>query len=754
MLFKSKINKIIKKQTQKAGDYATQIQIGSISLYPSANEKSNFGDNRFCTNLSYRDEKKFTGREQILEKIKDKFMVHESVTQVIDGLGGVGKTEIAKYYAHINSNKYSCIWWINAETEGTTLLAYEEFDLEKNLILPYNKKNINADEIRNIVKNWLHIHDNWLFIYDNVDEDSELHNFLPNQVTGKVQHILITTRNTQLASYRGISAIPVSIDVFTPNESTEFLQKHTMLTIDKYTDELAFELGYLPLALEHAGSFISNNKTYSYKDYLEEYKKDKIKLLRNSVLNPSLKNKADPVYLTWNISIKKIGKKTSSARQLFILCAFFAADDILDKWFKDAANKLPIPLRNCVKNKLEFDKAKAKLSKYSLVKIEKNDDEIIKLSMHRVLQAVVTDSLAGKYKKWRHYCAKILGEQINDKTVDNFLNKKNMTQHVEVVVKNFKKINKNIIGLYYFLGVIYDEFSKYSEALNCFHIILNYKQNMIIKDKEGIAEIYNKIGITYEHQSDYSDALKYQDKSLEIYEKVGDKFNLIKAKIFLDKGLCFCQLGKYEDAMALFEKVLQFQETQGIKNNMEIAITCSRIGFVWYYKKEFTNSLKWFLKALILLGSDNLYAAKVYHNIALVYQELKRYGKALNWLKKSLKIRKNTFGDLHRDVAAIYQSIAEIHEKMGKNKEAMDLCEKALHIKSILLADGHDSFAFTYSTIGTIHENLGENQKAFDFFKRAREIWLEKRGKEHQYFKVVQDNINRINKKMSFGNSQ
>ena len=35
--------------------------------------------------------------------------------QVISGMGGVGKTEIATEYIHLHRDKYEIIWWIRAE---------------------------------------------------------------------------------------------------------------------------------------------------------------------------------------------------------------------------------------------------------------------------------------------------------------------------------------------------------------------------------------------------------------------------------------------------------------------------------------------------------------------------------------------------------------------------------------------------------------------------------------------------------------
>ena len=58
----------------------------------------------------------FTGRKKELETLGRNLGSEESPhVQVISGMGGVGKTELATEYIHGNIDKYDVVWWIRAE---------------------------------------------------------------------------------------------------------------------------------------------------------------------------------------------------------------------------------------------------------------------------------------------------------------------------------------------------------------------------------------------------------------------------------------------------------------------------------------------------------------------------------------------------------------------------------------------------------------------------------------------------------------
>jgi hypothetical protein len=135
-------------------------------------------------------------------------------TVVLHGLGGIGKTQLALAYARGHKEKYTAIFWLNANDEDSLKVSFRgiarqvlkkhpsaamlaSIDLEEDL-----------DEVVNSVKSWLDLPQNthWLMVFDNYDNPKtsgnpdrsavDVRHFLPRSDHGS---IIITTRSAQVS---------------------------------------------------------------------------------------------------------------------------------------------------------------------------------------------------------------------------------------------------------------------------------------------------------------------------------------------------------------------------------------------------------------------------------------------------------------------------------------------------------------------------------------------------------------------------
>ena len=61
----------------------------------------------------------FTGRDGLLAAIRDELLAGDkAMVQALEGMGGVGKTQLAIEYAHRFAATYDLAWWVNAEQAG------------------------------------------------------------------------------------------------------------------------------------------------------------------------------------------------------------------------------------------------------------------------------------------------------------------------------------------------------------------------------------------------------------------------------------------------------------------------------------------------------------------------------------------------------------------------------------------------------------------------------------------------------------
>ena len=61
----------------------------------------------------------FTGRDGMLAAVRERLLAGDrAVVQALQGMGGVGKTQLAIEYAHRFAESYDVAWWVNAEQAG------------------------------------------------------------------------------------------------------------------------------------------------------------------------------------------------------------------------------------------------------------------------------------------------------------------------------------------------------------------------------------------------------------------------------------------------------------------------------------------------------------------------------------------------------------------------------------------------------------------------------------------------------------
>lgn len=258
----------------------------------------------------------FTGRDEAMEKLRRQ-VTGGSTTVILPvalhGLGGVGKTQLAREYAHRFSADYDLVWWINAES--TEFIDEALAELARRLRLPGTGESSTEDSAA--VREALRRGEvgRWLLIYDNATDPSQLKPFLPSGTSG---HVLITSRNQAWAQ----QAVPLEVDVFTEPESIEHLTRTVPGLEEADAAQIADLVGHLPLAVESAGAWLSSTG-HPVAQYIER--------LRNQITEVLATPSPDypvSVAATWNIAMEDMERRRPAAGWLLELCAFMNPDGI------------------------------------------------------------------------------------------------------------------------------------------------------------------------------------------------------------------------------------------------------------------------------------------------------------------------------------------------------------------------------------------------------------------------------------------
>ena len=252
---------------------ATQKQVPSSKpKFPETkdNQENTIIGTRFpgampINNLKFNNEKLIIGGDEKVKAIRQAFEKNNTVssTLTLSGLGGTGKTVVARKYVYQYGYLYDLIWWIDAQSKDSISHAYEEFVIQNNLTNNTDYKQ-NSNRIVDIVKEWMLETNNWLFIFDGVVDFETIQSFIPEKHKGNV---LITSRDS-LWKNSDISAI--TMDIFSTETATKFLKQRGVRGKEEDLIKLSTTLGNIPLNMEVAAKYIvENNLTVI--DFLTQY---------------------------------------------------------------------------------------------------------------------------------------------------------------------------------------------------------------------------------------------------------------------------------------------------------------------------------------------------------------------------------------------------------------------------------------------------------------------------------------------------
>ncbi|MFC7533585.1 tetratricopeptide repeat protein [Actinoplanes sp. GCM10030250] len=197
-----------------------------------------------------------------------------SRVRVLSGGGGVGKSQVAAWFAHEAADGGAAgpaadggaagpaadlVIWAGARSQEEIVSAYAQ--AAHRVQAPgFTGTDVFADA--RCLLEWLSVTERrWLIVLDDITDPAHLTRWWPPHRTA-TGWTLATTRLRD-ATLAGSGRVTVDIDVYRPAESCAYLTERLGIAgksrlLDGTTAQLAATLGHLPLALSHAAAYLIN----------------------------------------------------------------------------------------------------------------------------------------------------------------------------------------------------------------------------------------------------------------------------------------------------------------------------------------------------------------------------------------------------------------------------------------------------------------------------------------------------------------
>jgi tetratricopeptide (TPR) repeat protein len=621
------------------------------------------------------------GRAEALENLHQMVQHNNQVViAAIEGMGGVGKTELATQYAllHLLLLTYpGGICWLRARDEdvGIQIVRFAQAKL-----------GLNPPEDWDLPSQvdfcWSRWHEgNVLVVLDDVNDYPKVEPYLPPQPSRF--KVLITTR-LQLDLPQSLT-----LDVLDESAALELLRE--WIGEEKINHELADakelcqRLGYLPLALNLVGRYVKKRKI-SPAEMLRRLEK---KGLKHESLE---RDKNDPA---WTLNVRRgvaaafelsWEELNEEAQQLGCLLSLFALAPI------------PWDLVESVETGQDaegLEDARVKLESLHLVQGEET------YRLHQLIREFFQEKLeqldqADNLKKAFAAAMAAKAKQISEKPTRELIDVLSPTiPHLEEVANSLIAYlsDEDLQEHLSYLGWFYQEQGFYTQAEPWLKQCLAITQRRCGSEHIAVAFSLNNLAELYRTQGCYREAESLCVKALELRQRLLGNEHRDVAQSFNNLALIYEAQGRYREAEPMFLQALELWKHLLGKESTDVAACLNNLAWLYVSQERYSDAEPMYLQALELdkhlLGEEHPYVATDLHNLADLYRSQGSYNEAQLLYLQSLELKKHLLGEEHPEVALSLTGLADVYFAQGHNREAQPNYMQALVICEHRLGKDH-----------------------------------------------------------------
>jgi hypothetical protein len=669
----------------------------------------------------------FTGRDGLLAAVRDRLLAGEAaVVQALQGMGGVGKTQLAIEYAHRFGDSYDVAWWVDAEQAGLIGNQFAALGAALGCVQP----GAGAGEVRAAVLADLHQRGRWLLVFDNAEGPAAIMPWLP----GGAGHVLITSRARAWAEI----AAPVEVDVLARAESAALLQHRVPGISAADADRLADRLGDLPLAVAQAAGFMAETGTSAGR-YLELLRTQAGQLLDQV---PPGSPYPRSLAAATRLAASRLDTEDLAASHLAGVCAFLAPEPIPEDLFTGNPGALPGELAARAADPLAWRQTVARLTRQSLARVDQRG-----LVLHRLTQAILRDRLTIDQAAAARGCSEAIlaaadpGDMGNPVTWPRWAQLMPHLLSAGLAATDRRELRWMACDACWYLLARGDTRTAHVLAAD----LHQQWRDRLGDDHANTLTVAHYLAWALRDMGRYAEARELDEDTLARYRRVLGDDHLSTLGSATALAFDLSNLGEHraareldEDTVARYRRVLGDDHPHTLTSANNLASALRNLG-----ERQAARELDEDILARRrrVLGDDHPDTLVSANNLAVDLSILGEHQAARELDEDTLARRRRVLGDDHPDTLASANNLAGDLRELGEHQAARELDKDTVARCRRVLGDDHPNTLTSATALAGDLRNLGEHQAAReldeDTLARRRRVL----GDDHPYTLISARNL-------------
>ena len=630
-------------------------------------------------------EHRFLGREDLLETLWERVKKEKSI--VLSGLGGIGKTELAKYFGYRYHLETRCkVYYVTfAESFENTVIRSISTGI------PDLPEGLPEKEIYSFVMDQLRqCGEGDLLIIDNADREEGCFDDLKDRAYADLNnlsmHLMITTR-FQDPDFLEVPRIcnEALYEIFKVHKA--YLNREQMNALIEAVDGHTMTIDLIARTYRRSGETVTPEKL--------------LDAIKDSTLDE----------VTWRVKTehdKKHQRIYAHLRALFNLSGLSDDRKMLLRYATLFPQDGLAPTLFLTAVGWELGEETADLVDRGWIRLE-NDVYTI----HPVIRLVCREELKPTDENCGAFLKELRGQyDPNQYAATRF---RQLAQLFAIASENLEDRAGEWAG---YAGFFWDILGESENALK-FLLQTVKTQEINMQDDVELAIAYSNLGVAYGKRGEFEIAIEYGEKAIKIIEEVFSPDDPIVVSGYRNVGLWYSALGNHLFALVYQLKAMAIVENENPLDPYELGVCSSNLGEAYRRLGDYDESLRHQLRALELFESvlqkNHPILAGVYNNVGVAYGDLGNNAKALEYQLKALAIRKEILPLNHPEIANSYINVGGTYKELGDNRKALEYELNALRINEAVLPETHPALLANYNNMSTSYFNLGEYAKALEY---------------------------------------